>query len=250
MQVKTLRGVEIKDADKGTVEAVFSTFNVIDSDRDVTLPGAFTDGAKWKISAYGHRSWMGALPVGKGTVRTTSTEAILEGQFFMDTQHGADTFRTVKAMGELQEWSYSVHPLKESYGEFEGQQVRFLEQLGPGEVSPVLAGAGVGTRTLAAKSDGGLLLHEIEEALEAMGVADSAIASASRVGALRAAKGKSLSRVNSVALDRLGGELKRLAEAYEALKTAPDPDPQPEDDDLADEVAREYLRAVARARRA
>ncbi|WP_198940590.1 HK97 family phage prohead protease [Micromonospora sp. CB01531] len=248
MQVKALRGVEIKDADKGTVEAVFSTFNVIDSDKDVTLPGAFQDGAPWKISAYGHRSWMGALPVGKGTVRTTNTEAILQGQFFMDTQHGADTFRTVKAMGDLQEWSYSVHPLKQSFGEFEGQQVRFLEQLGSGEVSPVLAGAGIGTRTLAAKSEGGLLLHEIETALEAMGVVDSAITSASRVGALRAEKGKSLSRVNADALDRLGGELERLREAYAALKSD-DPDPNP-DEALADQAASELLRAIARARRA
>ncbi|MCX4474819.1 HK97 family phage prohead protease [Micromonospora sp. NBC_01655] len=248
MQVKALRGVEIKDVDKGTVEAVFSTFNVIDSDRDVTLPGAFEDGAPWKISAYGHRSWMGVLPVGKGTVRTTNTEAILDGQFFMDTTHGRDTFATVKAMGELQEWSYSVHPTKESYGEFEGRQVRFLEQLGPGEVSPVLAGAGIGTRTLAAKSDGGLLLHEIEEALAAMGVVDSAMTSASRVGALRAERGKSLSRVNADALARLGDELKRLGEAYEALK-AGDPGTDP-DGEAAEAVAREYLRAVARARRA
>ncbi|MCX4468729.1 hypothetical protein OOK41_00085 [Micromonospora sp. NBC_01655] len=148
MQVKALRGVEIKDVDKGTVEAVFSTFNVIDSDRDVTLPGAFEDGAPWKISAYGHRSWMGVLPVGKGTVRTTNTEAILDGQFFMDTTHGRDTFATVKAMGELQEWSYSVHPTKESYGEFEGRQVRFLEQLGPAKVCTAgPLGAGIGTRT-------------------------------------------------------------------------------------------------------
>ena len=249
MQVKALRGVEIKDVDKGTVSAVFSTFNVIDSDRDVTLPGAFEDGAKWKISAYGHKSWMGALPVGKGTVRTTGTEAILDGQFFMDTQHGADTFRTVKAMDELQEWSYSVHPLKESYGEFEGQQVRFLEQLGPGEVSPVLAGAGIGTRTLAAKSDGGLLLHEIETALEAMGVVTGAITSASRVDALRAEKGKALSRVNADALARLGEQLKQAGEQYAALKLdrlAADP----ENDVLADLAASELLRAVARARRA
>ncbi|WFE41946.1 hypothetical protein [Micromonospora sp. WMMD998] len=249
MQVKALRGVEIKDEDKGTVSAVFSTFNVIDSDRDVTLPGAFEDGAKWKISAYGHQSWMGVLPVGKGTVRTTSTEAILDGQFFMDTQHGADTFRTVKAMGELQEWSYSVHPLKHSYGEFEGQQVRFLEQLGEGEVSPVLAGAGIGTRTLAAKSGDGLLLHEIQTALAAMGVVDDAITSASRVGALRAERGKSLSRVNVAALEQLGDELRRLHEAYEALKSA-GPDPDIDSTALADQAASELLRAIARTRRA
>lgn len=249
MQVKALRGVEIKDVDKGTVSAVFSTFDVIDSDRDVTRPGAFEDGAKWKISAYGHQSWMGVLPVGKGTVRTTSTEAILDGQFFMDTQHGADTFRTVKAMGELQEWSYSVHPLKHSYGEFEGQQVRFLEQLGPGEVSPVLAGAGIGTRTLDAKSDGGLLQHQLQTALTAMGVVDSAFTSATRVGALRAEHGKSLSRVNADVLDRIGDELKRLHEAYAALKAA-GPDTHPDNEALADQAASELLRAVARARRA
>lgn len=247
MQVKALRGVEIKDETKGTVEAVFSTFNVIDSDGDVTLPGAFEDGAPWKMSAYGHQSWMGALPVGKGTVRTTSTEAILAGQFFMDTLHGADTFRTVKGMGDLQEWSYSVHPLKRSYGEFEGQQVRFLEQLGSGEVSPVLSGAGVGTRTLSAKTDGGLLLHQIETALAAMGVVTDAITSAARVDALRAAKGKTLSRVNAESLARLGEHLKQAGEQFAALQLER---AATEDDDLDDALAAELVRAVARARRA
>ncbi|MET7949225.1 HK97 family phage prohead protease [Micromonospora sp. NPDC005324] len=249
MQVKALSGVEIKDVDKGTVSAVFSTFDVIDSDRDVTRPGAFEDGAKWKISAYGHQSWMGVLPVGKGTVRTTGTEAILDGEFFMNTTQGRDTFEVVKQMGELQEWSYSVHPTKHSYGEFEGQQVRFLEQLGAGEVSPVLAGAGIGTRTLDAKSATGLLQHEIQTALAAMGVVDGAMTSATRVGALRAEHGKSLSRVNADALDQLGDELKRLYEAYEALK-ARGPDTHPDDEALADLAASELLRAVARARRA
>ena len=33
--------VRVKGAEQGLVEAVFSTFNMIDSDGDVTLPGAF-----------------------------------------------------------------------------------------------------------------------------------------------------------------------------------------------------------------
>ncbi|MER7126755.1 HK97 family phage prohead protease [Micrococcus luteus] len=153
MDTKGLR-VEIKDEDKGIIRAVFSTFNKIDSDRDVTPPGAFEDGAPVQISAYGHKSWEGALPVGLGTIRQTSKEAILEGQFLLDTTHGADTWKTVKAMSDagMQEWSYGFDPVEWSYGEFEGQKVRFLNKLKVFEVSPVLRGAGVNTRTLSAKS--------------------------------------------------------------------------------------------------
>src|ERR1700754_1646394 len=99
MLKKTLGNVQIKDADKGLVSAVFSTFDVIDSDMDVTPPGAFDDGAEWIISAYGHKSWNGVLPVGKGVVHSTDTEAVLEGQFFMDTEGGVETFKVVKALG-------------------------------------------------------------------------------------------------------------------------------------------------------
>jgi hypothetical protein len=146
--------VEVKDAAKGLVKAVFSTFNVIDSDKDVTRPGAFDDGAEVPISSYGHTSWGGALPVGKGVIKTTDSEAILEGQFFMDTTHGKDAFLTVKELGGLGQWSYGYDPEEYSFGEFDGQKVRFLDKLKVHEVSPVLVGAGVGTRTLTAKSAG------------------------------------------------------------------------------------------------
>lgn len=152
MDSKYLKGVQIKDATKGTVSAVFSTFNVIDSDGDVTEPEAFTDGAEVAISAYGHTSWGGALPAGKGVIRSTKSEAILEGQFFMDTAHGADTFKVVKAMGGRQQWSYGFDILDAAPGQFDGKDVQFLRKLDVHEVSPVLVGAGVNTRTLAAKN--------------------------------------------------------------------------------------------------
>lgn len=152
MDTKTFSRVEIKNADKGEVTAVFATLNTVDSDGDVTLPGAFTDGAQVRISAYGHASWGGALPVGKGTIRVDGDEAILDGQFFLDTAAGRDTFTVVKELGELQEWSYGYDPAEFSYGEHEGQRVRFLQRQKVYEVSPVLLGAGVGTRTMAAKS--------------------------------------------------------------------------------------------------
>lgn len=152
MNAKALGGVEIKNAAKGEVTAIFSTFGVVDKDGDVTLPDAFTDGEQVSISAYNHTSWGGVLPVGKGTIRTTKDGAVLEGQFFMDTQLGRETFQVVKNMGGQQEWSYGFDVVKHSFGEFEGKQVRFLERLKVTEVSPVLLGAGENTRTVAVKS--------------------------------------------------------------------------------------------------
>lgn len=155
MDSKRLSRVEVKDAAKGQVSAVFSTFNVIDHDGDVTLPGAIKDGTEVVISAYGHGSHGGKLPVGKGTIRTSDTEAILDGQFFMDTTHGRDTFLTVKGLGPSQEWSYSLNDVKSHRGQLDGQDANFLESIFVKEVSPVLLGAGINTRTLQVKSGDG-----------------------------------------------------------------------------------------------
>lgn len=154
MSTKALSRVEIKDAERGIVEAVFSTFNVVDKDGDVTLPGAFDDGATVPVSAYGHTSWEGRLPVGFATIRQTESEAVATAQFLMDTQHGADTFRTVKSLHQrgLGEWSYGYDSLDSYPGEMNGRAVRFLRKQLVHEVSPVLVGAGVGTRTLSAKA--------------------------------------------------------------------------------------------------
>lgn len=153
-QHKHLSNVEIKSAEKGEVSAVFSTFNVKDSDGDVTLPGAFEDGAPVVISAYGHTSWQGAKPVGKGRIRVTKSDAVLDGQFFMDTTDGRDTFAVVKALAEsgLGEWSYGFDKLEVEDAKHAGEPVQVLKRLKVYEVSPVLRGAGVNTRTLAVKA--------------------------------------------------------------------------------------------------
>ncbi|MFF0183547.1 HK97 family phage prohead protease [Streptomyces sp. NPDC005244] len=154
MERKSLSGgLEIKDAEKGIVSAVFSTMGVRDHDGDYTREDAFTDGAAVVISAYGHKSWEGLLPVGKGVIRVKGKKAVLDGQFFMNTVHGKDTFETVKelAAAGLGEWSYGFDINKYSFGEEKDQSVRYLEEVTVHEVSPVLRGAGIGTRTLATK---------------------------------------------------------------------------------------------------
>lgn len=230
MDVKGLR-VEIKDADRGEITAIFSTLGVKDSDGDVTVPGAFEDGAEMPISAYGHTSWAGALPPGKGRIRTTKTEAILEGQFFLDTTHGADTFKTVQRLGALGQWSYGYDAVKFSYGEHDGQKVRFLEQLKVHEVSPVLLGAGVGTRTLGAKSAPMSFAEEAWAVLAAVtGLGDRA----ADVLAKRLEKGKGFGAESASLLEQVEAELKRLTGLL-----APAPD-------IRADLEREWLRSVAR----
>jgi HK97 family phage prohead protease len=148
----------IKAGPKGEIEAVFATYNVKDHDGDWTLPGAFEDGAQIPISAYGHQSWSGALPVGKGTIRTTAKDARIDGQLFLNTDAGRETFTMLKELGELAQFSYGYDVLKtgELTEELRQRGIRrVLKKLKVHEVSPVLVGAGIDTRLVAAKGDAG-----------------------------------------------------------------------------------------------
>lgn len=185
---KSITGFTVKSAEKGEVEAVFSTFNVVDKDGDVTLPGAIKDGAEVVISAYGHQSHYGALPIGKGVIKTSDTEATIQAKFFLNTTAGRDTFEVVKELGPLGEWSYSLHDVVSKSGEMNGERVNFLESIFVKEVSPVLIGAGVNTRTLVAKG-----LKFSEEGGAVVAAVKSYLDRAQEVMVLRSEKGRALS---------------------------------------------------------
>jgi HK97 family phage prohead protease len=136
----------------GQFKAVFSWFDVIDKHGDVTLPGAFEDGAKIKIASWGHR-WEN-LPVGRGEIHQDEKKAWVDGMFFLDTESGLETYKTVKNLGDLQEWSYGFEELDSSEDKVDGQKVRVLKKLKAFEVSPVFIGAGNDTQTLNIKSEG------------------------------------------------------------------------------------------------
>lgn len=149
---KTLRA-EIKDDEKGIITAAFAKLGVMDLDGDITLPGAFGS-QKVGVSAYGHNSWMGELPIGRGTISEKDGEAVADLKLFMTTQSGREHFEVIKGMGDLQEWSYGfdVKETGEVTEEMRQQGVRrVLKKLKVHEVSPVMRGAGVDTRTLAVK---------------------------------------------------------------------------------------------------
>ena len=141
-----------EDADQtGQFKAVFSWFDVVDKHGDVTLPGAFEDGSKVKIAYWGHR-WEN-LPVGRGEIHQDEEKAWVDAKFFMDTEAGLETYKTVKNLGELQEWSYGFETLESSDDTKDGQKVRVLKKLKTFEISPVFIGAGNNTQTLTIKSE-------------------------------------------------------------------------------------------------
>ena len=154
MKTKSVENVRFKLLEKeGEFEAEFATLNVIDKQDDVTLPGAIEEGAPVKISAYNHTSWDGALPVGRGTIHEIDNKLVVRGRFFLDTFWGNETYKTVKNLADMQEWSYGYDVIDSMPGEFEGKPVRFLKKLKIYEVSPVILGAGVDTRVVDIKVD-------------------------------------------------------------------------------------------------
>jgi len=152
MKTKTFKApIELKEnGEEGEFRAVFSTFNVIDHDGDVTVPGAFEEGQKVRISYWGHR-WQD-LPVGRGEIHADDAKAWVDGKFFLDTQMGKETYLTVKHLDELQQWSYGFDVNEADWGTYQEQEVQFLRKLTVHEVSPVMLGAGIGTRTETIKS--------------------------------------------------------------------------------------------------
>lgn len=138
------------DDEKGRIEAIFSTFNVMDSDGDIILSSAFTPNQGVPM-VHAH-DW--AHIIGKGTVRVEQDRAVFDGQLFLDTFAGLEAYKTIKNMGDLQEYSFGFRVL--DYDIKEDDQapwgyVRIIKNLELFEVSDVLKGASVGTRTLTVK---------------------------------------------------------------------------------------------------
>jgi hypothetical protein len=150
METKVFRApIQIKaDGEQGEFSAVFATLGVVDLDDDVTIPGAFGS-QRVLIEPWNHN--LQAPPIGKGTITEDGNQALVSARFFLDTEAGREHYAVVKALEDMQEWSYSFRIVEADVGMFEGQQVRFLRRLEVIGVSPVTQGAGIATHTVAIK---------------------------------------------------------------------------------------------------
>lgn len=192
---------------EGEFIARFSTFGFVDADGDITVPEAFTDGQQVIVGAWGHDRKR--LPAGRGTVRVLADGAYIEGTFFLETEAGRETYATVKALGELQEWSYLYVPAEVSYEMCDGREVRVLRKVQLISVDPVDVGAGVDTATVAIK---GRTLAE-----DVCGAADEARRVARRLAeraAVRGADGRGLGAAAEAAA-KAASDLRAAADEIE-----------------------------------
>lgn len=219
LERKGISIVEFKADAEGSFRAVFATMNVVDKDDDVTRPGAFTKGQEVRIAQWGH-NW-GALPIGKGVIDADETKAWVDGSFFMDTTHGADAYKVIKALGSLQEWSYGFEVTKSSNGQHDGRSVRFLEGLNVFEVSPVMLGAGVGTHTEAIKSQTAAEDFEFAETASKKFVERMQV-----FQTMRAKEGRVLSQANRDRLKRHLETLGTVRDEIEKLLAETEDDPK------------------------
>ena len=228
---------EIKDDATGAVQAAFSVFNTIDSDGDVVKPSAFQDGQEVPM-VWAHQ-W--DKPVGRGVVKVGRKQAIFDGNFFLDTQAGMEAYRTVKNMGNLQEWSFGFRVLEAEDGQFEDMGVQFLKKLELFEVSPVLIGANRETRTLSVKLDKLLgstgnydplsgFKDMMEEMRGAMGAMRSAMARMDRAMGMEAGQSPDEEKAD----EELDPDAGKQADGWEH-----------EADDLIDEALADYTERVA-----
>lgn len=207
---------ELKTDQSGDVVAVFSTFGVIDKDMDIVLPSAVKNGQQIPMT-WSH-DW--ARPVGRGVVRVDETQAIFDGKFFMETQSGVEAYKTVLAMGDLQQWSWGFMVTDAMYEQRDGDFVRVITKAEIFEVSPVLVGAGENTFTMSIKSGGAYTEHA--EALVAE--VQAFIHRTKGRHEYRAKVGRTLSQANRDRLAMLREALRSVQDDLEALLTETEPD--------------------------
>lgn len=186
--LKTFGAFEVKDAEKGLVEAIIATLGVVDKDEDIIRADAIPDGAKVSMSAYGHDAVYGDAPAGKGALNVDGNKLVFTGRMFLATTRGRDTFEVLKEMGADQQWSFGFRILGwEVPSEAEKKQGarRILTKLDAFEVSPVIIGAGVGTRTVGVKAaedvvvpDPAIEAKRLEDERVAQEIAQKALATA------------------------------------------------------------------------
>lgn len=153
MLIKVHEGNVKQFSEKGEGVAVIATLNVIDKDGDVTIPGAFGEQVAPMVPAHDWRQ----TPIGKVRIHEEGNEALADFQLNLKTDLGRNWYEALQFdlahPPAKQQYSYGFSLAKDGAepGEFTGQPVRFLKRLEVHEVSPILLGAGINTRTVGLK---------------------------------------------------------------------------------------------------
>ncbi len=210
------KSFEIKLNDEGVGLAKIATLSAVDHDGDTYAKGAFGD---QPVQVLDGHAWNGT-PLGKGRVFEKGDEAFVEFKLNLDTVAGKDWHAALKfdlANGKpIQEWSYGFRVLESQEETRDGKRVRVLEKLDVFEVSPVVKGAGVGTGTVAIKSN-----QTFEDQIDTViSEIDDITRRANQIADLRESEGRKFSK------DRLGQVIhakERLEALVERITKVDDP---------------------------
>lgn len=266
--VKIAEAVDFSLSEDGQVSVAFAVLgdpenqkaDDIDKDGDVSVIGSLPIGKEVPISSYAHASWPergGRLPVGKGVISEAKVKGkavgVLTGGFFVDTTQGRDTYLTVKGLADLQQWSFGYEVQSKS-GVWAGVPANLNSRYDVHEVSPVLIGAGNGTRTLAIKSGDGegeplAGISLAEQFSRVLGEVEAFRVRTAEIADLRAKEGRVLSSANRARLTSLLEALRQTDDfraEIEGLLDQTDPD-KAREDGKALEIA--FLETQARVQR-
>jgi hypothetical protein len=204
---------------EGIGEAVFATLNVVDKDGDLTVPGAFGNQTA-KISPA--HDW-GAPGMGLAEISESGDAAVAKLTFNMEMRSAKEWAESLKfnhAKGIDQEWSYGFDIEDASDETRDGETIRVLKKLKVYEVSPVMVGAGIDTRTRRMKSGKGRTLeaHFADVVSQNKDFADRLADLKSK----REQERRSLSQANRERLKQLVDELSEITKAAGELIVVPD----------------------------
>ncbi len=201
--------------DDGSGTAVIATLGVIDLDGDVTEAGAFGSGQVAKFLPA--HDWM-SPPLGVATIKEVGTEVRADFQLNLAMPKAQEWHEALKfslSKGVRQEFSYGFKIRDSGFGEFQGQQVRFLKDLEVLEISPVVQGAGIGTELLSVKDHKSLpFADQIKAVVESV---EAVTARAVDIRAKRQADGRDISPDRVKELEAM---LRAIGKAAEALDAA------------------------------
>lgn len=203
--------------ENGAGVAVIATLNIKDKDNDVTLAGAFGEQIVAVVPAH---DWQEA-PIGKAKIHEHENEALADFKLNLKTDLGRNWYESLKFDLDhppaKQEYSYGFTILDSGQGEFGGEPVRFLKKLQVHEVSPVLLGAGVGTRTVALKDEKRLSMAD--QFVKTMSDVEALVCRLDAIAEMRARSGRGLSkdRIEEIkSLKALIDRLERLIQSPQA----------------------------------
>lgn len=251
---------ELTEGDpEGTIEAIVSVFNNVDSMGEVVMPGAFQKSLAKKLPRFvWSHNW--ELPIGKvvqamellpGDPRLPPDLMSLGGlyvkaKFNLETTRGRDAYADLK-FGAIDEFSIGYRVLRahrvteegeeeddtDGFGffRFGGKSTRYLDELDLLECSPVLAGANNRTALIGVKADQASIAVLVDAAEEAL---REALIGAKVLSERRQKEGRTFSAPNYAKLEGLANRLEEMSAELRSLLESSKPKSGESDNDKDD----------------